>query len=167
MNLNQLAEIGAIFAAPSWDILIPFIIAAAIFFYGASSGKERIIAFVMSLYIGGFVFEHFSYLNKIIVTTNPKEQFLFGLFLFFIIILALNAILLNAMENSVSPERRWWQVLILSVFSAGLLFSFSFKFFGIQEAFNFSPSTLAIFASPNALFWWLLLPVAGLILVRD
>ncbi len=164
MNFEQLS---AVLGNPSWDVIVIFAFVAVGFFYGISAGKTRLISFLFSLYVSGFLFEHFNYLDKLIRSGTVLGTFLSRVFVFFIIVLALNALFVRFIEvHPGSSEKNWWHILLVSFLSSGLLFSYLFHLFPIHGVFTFSPVVQTFFASDAAFFWWLTLPLAALFLAR-
>lgn len=161
-------QINAILGNPSWDIIVLFAFTAVGFFYGISAGKTRIVSFLFSLYVAGFLFENFYYLDRIIKGGTLIEIFLSRVFLFSLIALALNALFSRFIESHCEEsEKNWWHVLLLSFLSTGLLFSYLFHLFPVREIFTFSPIVQSFFASDAAFFWWLTLPLVALFAARN
>ena len=161
-------QINAILGNPSWDIIVLFAFTAVGFFYGISAGKTRVVSVLFSFYVAGFLFENFYYLDSIIKEGTMIEVFLSRIFLFFLIVLALNALFSRFIESHCEQsEKNWWHVLLLSFLSTGLLFSYLFHLFPAREIFTFSPIVPGFFASNSAFFWWLTLPLVALFIARN
>lgn len=152
-------------ANPSWDIIVLFFFVAVGFFYGISAGRAKLISFMLSVYIGGFLFENFSYLNEIIKSGSIAEKFFSKVFIFFLLVLALN-ILFSKIITSGADDKKWWHAFIISFFTSGLLFSYIFHIFPGKNIFTFSPLIQNLFASNSAFFWWLILPLVALFFAR-
>ena len=163
----DLSQFNVILSHPSWDIIAIFLFIAFGFFYGISSGKKRIISLIISLYIAGFFYENFFYIDELIGGKTIIETFLFKGFIFLALVLGLNVLFLNILaHSSESRSKEWWQILLLSFLGTGLLFSFIFQLFPAKEIFTFSPLIEHLFASDKAFFWWLLAPLITLFLTR-
>ena len=164
MEFNQL---NAILSNPSWDIVVVFLFIAVGFFYGISGGKAKLVSLLVSLYVGGFFFENFFYIDYLIDGKTIIETFLLKIFIFAVIVLALNVLFLRIFTNDFkSGAREWKHSLFLSFLASGLLFSFIMHLFPVKEIFTFSPAVEYLFASDKAFFWWLLAPLAALFLIR-
>ncbi len=160
-------QINAILGNPSWDILVVFAFVAVGFFYGISAGKTRLISFLFALYVSGFLFKNFYYLDRLIKGGTIVETFFARGFVFFLIVLALSALFSRFIEaHQDSSEKNWWHILLISFLASGLLFSYLFHLFPAREIFTFSPVVQNIFASDAAFFWWLTLPLVALFLAR-
>ncbi len=165
-QLANLQTISKILSNPTWDLLVIFFFVAIGFFYGLTLGKTKLISVLFSLYVSGFVFENFSYLDFLTKGRPLFESFLFraGAFAVLIIILTIlfNRILVR---DYTSGSREWWKIFLLSFLETGLLMSFIFQLLPARQIFNFSPIVQNIFASPSAFFWWLTLPLVALFFI--
>lgn len=164
MEFNQ---INTLLRNPSWDVIAIFAFIAVGFFYGISAGKAKMISFLFSLYVGGFLFDNFSYLDGLLGKRgNVIEAFLSRLFIFFVMIILLNLLFAKVLRCPCEGNKKWWQVLLLSFLSTGLIFSYIFHLFPAREVFTFSPVVQNLFVSEAAFFWWLTLPLIALFLAR-
>ena len=164
MDFNQISQL---LRNPSWDIVVFFAFIALGFFYGIAAGRRRLISFLLSIYISGFLFENFHYLERLIRGESLVSTFFARVFFFFLIVLAVSALLSSFIEGHGAPnEKNWLHSLGLSFLGAGLLFSYFFHLFPAREIFEFSPLIQKLFASDSAFFWWLTLPLVSLFLAR-
>lgn len=158
-------EVSRILANPSWDIIVLFFFVAVGFFYGISAGRAKLISFMLSVYIGGFLFDNFDFLREIIKSGSVAERFFSNVFVFFLLALALN-VLFSKIIVSGADDKKWWHALLISFTTSGLLFSYIFHIFPGRSVFTFSPIIQSLFASNNAFFWWLILPIVALFFGR-
>lgn len=163
MEFNKL---NAIVSNPSWDMIVLFIFLAFFFFYGIIGGRNKVVSLILSLYISGFFFENFFYLDYFIKGKGIVYLFVLRVMIFLIILVALNFLFSRILSLSSGLGRDWWQSLVLSFLGTGLLFSFIFHLFPAKEIFTFSPLIKYLFASNKAFFWWLLAPLVTLFLIR-
>ena len=163
MEFNKL---NAIISNPSWDMIALFVFLAFFFFYGIIGGKNKVVSLILSLYISGFFFENFFYLDYFINGKGIINLFILRVVIFLIILIALNFLFSRILSISSGSGRDWWQSLILSFLGTGLLFSFIFHLFPAKEIFTFSPLIKYLFASNKAFFWWLLAPLVTFFLIR-
>lgn len=163
----DVAQISKILSNPSWDLIVLFFFVAVGFFYGISAGKSKLISFLISLYVSGFLFDKFYYLDQIIKTNSVDGAFMARSAVFLVILFIINLLFSKVLRlSSEGSEKKWWQALLISFLSAGLLFSYLFHLFPAKEIFTFSPIVQNFFASDSAFFWWLTLPLVALFLVR-
>ena len=163
----DVAQISKIISNPSWDLIILFFFIAVGFFYGISAGKSKLISLLISLYVSGFLFDKFYYLDQLIKTDSIASTFMARVAVFLVILFIVNLLFSKVLRlGSEGSEKKWWQALLLSFLSSGLLFSYLFHLFPAKEIFTFSPIVQNFFASSDAFFWWLTLPLVALFLVR-
>ena len=163
----DLKQINILLRNPSWDLLAIFALIAIGFFYGISAGRSKLLALLFSLYVSGFLFENFYYLDQLVKGRTLMEEFLFRSFIFATIVVVLTILFARVLGAGYeSSARNWWKSLLLSFMSAGLLFSYLFHLFPGREIFTFSPLIQNLFASGSAFFWWLTLPLIALFLAR-
>ncbi|MFH1956207.1 MAG: hypothetical protein ABIJ28_00975 [Patescibacteria group bacterium] len=164
MNVEAISNI---LSNPSWDLIVLFVFIAVGFFYGISAGKSRMAALLISLYISGFIFENFSYLDKFFKTESLSVIFFYRVVAFLVLLFLINFLISKVMRLSAGVgEKKWWQVLLISFLSTGLLFSYLFHLFPAKDLFTFSPMVQNIFASDRIFFWWLTLPLVALFIIR-
>ncbi|MBU3926004.1 hypothetical protein KJ763_02460 [Patescibacteria group bacterium] len=164
MNIEAVSKI---LSNPSWDLIVLFFFIAVGFFYGLMAGKSRMISFLVSLYISGFLFDKFYYLDQLIKTDSLTSTFMARIGVFLVVLFIINLLFSKVLRlSSDGSEKKWWQALLLSFLSAGLLFSYLFHLFPAKDLFTFSPIVQNIFASDSAFFWWLTLPLVALFFVR-
>ncbi len=160
-------QISALLHNPSWDVIVIFAFIAIGFFYGISAGKSKLLAFLFSLYVSGFLFEKFYYLDNLVQGKTLMEEFLFRAFIFAIIVAGLTVLFSKILTSAYdSGPQNWFKSMLLSFMSVGLLVSYLFHIFPGREIFTFSPLIQTLFASNGAFFWWLTLPLVALFLAR-
>lgn len=160
-------QISKTISNPSWDLIVIFAFVAFGFFYGISSGKSKLVSLIFSLYVSGFLFEHFDYFDKLTGKETVSQTFFLRISIFLAMVIILNILFIKVLRfHSESGEKKWWQVLMLSFLASGLLFSSLFQMFPFKEIFTFSPIVQNLFASDRVFFWWLILPLVALFLTR-
>lgn len=160
-------QINLLLHNPSWDVIVIFAFIAIGFFYGISAGRSKLLAFLFSLYVSGFLFENFYYLDRLVKGKTMMEEFLFRGFIFLTIVVVLTILFSRVFTSSFdSGPKNWFKSLLLSFMTTGLLFSYLFHIFPGGEIFTFSPLIQYLFASASAFFWWLTLPLLTLFITR-
>ncbi len=163
----DLKSINIILHNPSWDVLALFAFIAVGFFYGLSVGRSKLLALIFSLYVSGFLFENFYYLDRLVIAKNPMEEFLFRGFIFFILVVLTTILFSRVLISGYdSGPKNWLKSFLLSFIASGLLFSYLFHVFPGKEIFTFSPLVQFLFASNAAFFWWLFAPLFVLFITR-
>jgi H+/Cl- antiporter ClcA len=135
------------------------------FFYGLLAGKKKLLGALFALYVAILLFANFSYLDFFAPDEDILDIFLFRMAGFAILVILL-AILFNK-TIFLGPERkkRWWQVFVLSFLEVGLLMSALIQLLPAKNLFDFSPAVETLFASEDAFFWWLILPLPALFFI--
>ncbi len=165
-NLANLDAITKILNHPTWDIVVIFLFIAVGFFYGLSAGKTKLVAVLISLYVSAFLFKNISYFDSFIRGRNILETVLFRGAIFAVIIFLL-AVIFNRFlsRDGVSGAKSWLSVFLLSFLEVGLLASLVFQLLPVKQIFVFSPLTQTLFASANALIFWLTIPLIVLFFI--
>lgn len=167
MNLLDVKQINSLLYNPSWDIVAIFVFLSVGFFYGLWAGRARILAFLFSLYVSGFLFENFYYLDKIVKGGTMIERFWFEALIFLFLAVVLTFVFSSIFEPSFDTgPKNWFKSFLLSFSSTGLLFSYLFHVFPAKGVFTFSPLVQSLFASDNAFFWWLFIPLISIFFTR-
>lgn len=166
-QLNLIKETSAqIFSHPTWDILLVLALLAGGFFYGISAGKRRIAATII-----------YTYVALAITSALPVERlagffpgtspfwFKTGAFLAIFILLAL-LLGTSRRRRGFASASSWWQVFLLSFVQVGLLIHILLGFLPKEIIATLAPLTRTVFANPAYHLWWLLAPLAILVILR-
>jgi|TARA_Y100000310_G_scaffold345555_1_gene466522 hypothetical protein len=150
----------------SVDFFIILALFALLVGYSFRYGKARIISLILSLYLALLIFIHFPY-GEIIQNTVKGQLSLFAVnSVIFFIILIVSYIVLNRLirvEFSSRDTRRWSDTILLSAFATVLLLAFSYHVLPIVSIHDFEPRVDLLFERAEYFFWWLLIPLAGLL----
>ncbi len=156
------AQAAQFFSHPTWDVILLLLIACAGLFFVFSRARRRIVSSLVHTYIA-------SSLTAII----PKERIAdfigvehaarieAGIFLAIFFILF---IFLGSLGSGIL--RTWWYAIILSVLQMGLFLHILFGFLSRAEQNALAPFTKTFIANPDLAFWWYLLPVVALLVIR-
>lgn len=164
------ASLGKLnWSRPNWDMFILLVFIAAIFLYGFTLGKGRIIVLLSSIYMACAAAETFPWNIKF----NAAGGFFFNipnkLLVFVIVLIFLLFTLVRSGMASIfraSAEGSWIEVLIFSVLQVGLLASAVISFFPLDDLIISAPLSSRIFALPAPRFFWTILPLAALALAK-
>lgn len=157
-NLAQSAYSGL-----STDFIIVLVLFLALSSCALYFGKRRTFVLTLSFYLAGFLYSVFPYAEDLLVFSDGAGQiFLSKVFIWAAFVSAGFIILRGAVFADFSPGKikRWFEAALLSAANTGLLLSFSFRFFGGTEAYQFGFSTGQFFVRPEFLFLWFLAPLA-------
>lgn len=166
--MNFLPNIN--WGVPSWDLFIVLFFVVAAFLYGLSLGRDRIIVILVSLYMGLAIVNTAPYLNNFSAEISFNNSSIFkvsiflGLFIILFFLLSRSA-LLNTIAASDSPGR-WWQSIVFSFFHVGLMISIVLTYLPKEFLGNISEGMRNLFISDPAKFFWLVAPIAVMVLIR-
>lgn len=153
---------------PTPYFLILVFIFLTIFFYGMKSGRGRLILMLLGLYVTVVLTNLFPYREYLLKTVPTEEPYFIelGLFLlaFFLVLLLLLHSPLRSM--AVKSKGHIFQVLILSVLILGIFVSHLTVSLPAEYSDKLNHPVFAYFRSETAQFWWALLGVAFLAVLR-
>lgn len=159
------ASTQQILSHPTWDIILFFTLIAVGFFYGISSGKQKIASTLLYTYIALAVFSSFP-LEKINNVLAIKDGFVLKTAVFTVIWIILIFFLGSEHRKNTASASVWWQVFILSFIQAGFLIHIVLNFLPPDKIKLLAPLTKNFFANPNYHFGWLIVPIIIIIIFR-
>ena len=172
-NLPKLA--GFDFSAPSWDLFILIFFVVAVFIYGFSLGRNRIVVILIAIYMALAVVNTAPFINnwvnQALSINNLGQVFVFKLGLFLVVFALLfflfsrSRLLFNIGADQ--QHSGWWQIPIFSVLHIGLLLSIALSFLPPDALNVLSPLTRQIFASDIGRFAWITAPIAAMIILPE
>ena len=117
----------------TWDIAAVFFVAAIIFIFGVTSGRDKMLALLLALYAGAVIARTVpSALSSLALSglrVSPYTQLTAFLIFFGILTFLLGGkIFYNLFKFSVQGLSSLWQVLILTLLNSGLFVSLVLQF---------------------------------------
>ncbi|MBY0539041.1 hypothetical protein K2P56_01215 [Patescibacteria group bacterium] len=139
------------------DFFAFIVVAGAIATIAFYFGRDRLISLIAALYAGIVLYRAFPY-GSLFPADNAYIQI--GVFVGFTLVslLAFSGLSFFLARSTSS----FLGTAILSGVTAGLILAISIHVLPVQTIYTFSAPTLALFASPEMFFWWLVAPLAGL-----
>ncbi|MDD5032596.1 MAG: hypothetical protein PHC85_00540 [Candidatus Pacebacteria bacterium] len=164
-NIVGVETASRILSHPTWDILAISFFLAVGFFYGLSAGKRKLFAILFAIYAAILIYSNFLYIDFL-----PDKGKIINLFLlrtgFFSFLVAVFGIIFSkTVFSGVEKVDKWWHAFVLSFLETGLLMSAIFQIFPAKGFVEFSSITENLFASDEAFFWWLILPIVALFII--
>jgi len=167
---NLTASVGF---SPTWDLLIFIGAIAAVFLYGMTSGKGKILMLILSTYFSFLITtlmpwkeigEYFNY-------AKDFPSIIFQAFVFLALIVAFCFLLPNSVLGLVARSGRggrvaWWQVSILSFLEVGFLASVILVLVPAKDLLNVNPLLVQFFSGAIPKFTWTLLPLLAMVFLR-
>ena len=165
---------GLSLTSPSWDLFILLFFIIAVFIYGFSLGRNRIVVILVAIYMALAVVNTAPFIDDWVKKAESIEVgqiFVFKLG-FFLLTFALLFFLFgrsSLLHSITGHERRgaWWQVPIFSVLHIGLLLSIALSFLPTDSLLVLSPFTRELFASDIARFIWITAPIGAMIILPE
>lgn len=156
---------AVIWSHPTWDLILVFALLAIGFFYGISTGKRRIAATLIYTYVALTIFSALP-LDKLNQIAGIKEEFFLKIGAFGVIFILLAFFLRSRKSRGFAPAGAWWQIFLLSFLQVGLLIHTLLNFLPQEKIKLLAPLTKKLFANPDLHIWWIVIPIAAVIILR-
>ncbi|MBI4837339.1 MAG: hypothetical protein HY813_02980 [Candidatus Portnoybacteria bacterium] len=168
---NQLtASMGSI--TFSWDLLILLVCVSAIFSYGLTSGRGRMVSLILSTYFSLVLISFFPW-TAASDLLGSKELLSpsFKAFLFLAIAVAISFLMPRSFLGSGLGARRagrgsWFYLILCSLCEAGLLVAVVLSFLPQKIVSDLNPLIRQFFVGEVSQFFWILLPVLVFVLLK-
>lgn len=166
---------GFNFTTPSWDLFILIFFIVAVFIYGFSLGRNRIVVILIAIYMALAVVNTAPFIdkwvNKAMTINGVGQVFAYKLGLFLITFALLFFLFSRSrLLFSVSADQRhsgWWQIPIFSILHIGLLLSIALSFLPPESLLQLAPFTREVFGSDVGRFIWITAPIAAIIILPE
>lgn len=170
MNIQSLLQ-GLNFTAPSWDVFFIIFFVIAIFLYGLSIGRNKLVLIITSTYFSIVLLSYFPFMDDLIkiVRIGEPSMIKIGLFLalaFVIFILISRSVAKSSLRHSKKTDKSWSQILIFSFLEIGIVTSIVISFMPEDNLANLSLLTKQLFSSALSRFLWLLAPILIMAMIR-
>lgn len=161
---------GINWSEPSWDLFIILFFIIAGLLYGLSLGRDRIIVIMVAIYMALAVVNYAPYIGRLVEEAGLQQLFVVRISTFITVFIVLffllsRSALLKTIAAADSPGP-WWQVLVFSFLHVGLLTSVVLSFFPNGAADELAPFTRSVFTSAGGKFFWVIAPIAAMILLK-
>jgi hypothetical protein len=147
-------------AAPSWDVFIIAFFVVAVFLYGLSLGRDRLIVILVSIYMALAVVANAPAMARLEGNFALKAVSFIGIFLLLFFLVSRTS--LGKVFSNLAAGKLW-QVLLFSILQVGLLVSITLSFLPPESAGALHPLTRTIFATDMARFVWVVSPIAAMV----
>lgn len=167
--------LGLNLTTPSWDLFILIFFVVAVFIYGFSLGRNRIVVILVAIYMALAVVNSAPFVDTWIAKAmgmgNFTQAFGFKIGLFLVIFALLFFLFSRStlLRNVTGSEHAgaWWQVPIFSILHIGLLLSIALSFLPKEMTMQLAPLTREIFTSEIGRFVWITAPIAAMIILPE
>lgn len=174
--LVKIAEISRGFGGfdvsrPNWDIFVILFFLIAVFLYGISLGRNRVIIILVSIYMALALINAFPYTDQLIEQFQDSGTFAVRVTSFVAIVLILffllsHSALRAALSYPTKDDSSWFQIMLFSILKVGLVVSVIISYSPDSFREGLSPITLKLFGTGTALFWWILFPILAMSMIR-
>jgi hypothetical protein len=166
---------GLNLTTPSWDLFILIFFVIAVFIYGFSLGRNRIVVILVAIYMALAVVNTAPFINgwasEAIKVSGFAEPFAIKIGLFAVIFALLFFLFSRStlLRHVTGMEHAgaWWQVPIFSILHIGLLLSIAMSFVPREFLLQLAPMTREVFTSDIGKFVWITAPIAAMIILPE
>lgn len=139
----------------STDIFVIVAIVGALFLWGMLRGTDTLVAFVLSLI--GSVALYLAFPYEEMLRTSPALPI--ALFIFLVSILYVVLISVVSVYSFSGGAVAWLKNGLLAIAGGGLLVAISYHVVPIAFLYEWAGALDLLFASPDMLFWWMIVPL--------
>jgi hypothetical protein len=156
------------FHSPSWDAFIFFFWIIVSIIYSFSAGRGRIISILVSVYMSELLVIQAPFLSTAVGSKLGLAVYL-GRLVTFLVLFGFLFLILSKFVFRTSVESRgfgsWFFSLVFAFLQVGFLISVIFTFLPPEIKDTFAPLVRFVFINNTAVFIWLILPIAFLIIL--
>lgn len=158
---------------PTWDLLFLIGAAVAVFLYGMTSGKGKVLVLLLSTYFSFFITALAPW-RQIGEFLNQGKNFpsaTFEVFVFLALVLAFCFLIPHSAIGLIARVSKggrsaWWQIGVFSVLEAGFLSVAILSFLPAKDVAGLNPLINQFFTGEMPKFIWTLLPVLAIVFLR-
>lgn len=155
-------------SVPSWDVFIYLFFIVGVVLYGIALGRERVLAVLISIYVGLAISSNLPLLNeKTAAKFGLSSVFTFKLLVFAVIlVLTFYAFSRVGVLDSLSASSKISHIFIFSLCQVGLLVSVILSFLPRAVIETFLPITRYLFTTDLARSLWILAPLLAMFFAK-
>lgn len=156
--------------SPSWDLFIYLFFILAIFLYGFTLGRTRIMLLIVATYMALAAVRTAPFIFPQDVTVGSSPFFIVQITAFvgtmLVIFFLLSSTALKRALYAEDVQGGFWQVVLFSIAHVGLLVSSVLSFLPPDRQAALLLSTREVFTTQWSLFIWTVLPIALMMFVK-
>lgn len=154
-------------SVPSWDLFIYLFFAIGAVLYGMALGRDRVLAMLISIYIGLAISSNLPFLNeKTAGKVGLSSVFMLRLLVFAAVLVLGFYVFSRVGLVSISSDSKVWHVFLFSFCQVGLLVSIVLSFLPSEILQSLNPFTRQVFMTEMARFLWILAPLAAMFFAK-
>ena len=158
---------------PTWDLLLLIGAAVAVFLYGMSSGKGRVLVLILSTYFSFLItaLAPWQQIGELLGQGKNFPSATFEVFIFLALTLAFCFLIPHSAIGFIARISRggrstWWQLGIFSVLEAGFMAVAILSILPAKDISGLNPLINRFFTGEMQKFIWALLPILAIVLLR-
>lgn len=156
-------QISRVLSHPTWDVVVFLVFVAGGFFYGWLTGKARMVAVLIAIYLAHLIFINAQFLNSFTAGRDLMEVFVLRAVFFSALVGILASFFIRLIFRFLPDGAgSLWEIFFLSFAETGLLMSAILRLLPSSGLFEFSPLVKYTLASDQAFSIWLFLPLVAL-----
>ncbi len=167
MNMDQFTLLATSSATSVWALIgnfVAFLVVAAVFFvFALRAGRPAFISLVMSLYVGFGLFMVFPWKEQLMggeaMTVTIAGLIIFG------ILTAIPYFILRKVNTMGHLSIGTLPLLILCLLASGALLAIGYHFLSLATLLPATPPLVTYVVPAQYLFFWLIAPLVGFIVV--
>jgi hypothetical protein len=151
----------------SWEVAVAGFFIFAIFFYGLSIGRGRLLLFLISIYIAKLLVDSFVYVD--LLNDIFKGRLFSAYLVLFIVSYILVFVILDRSILKIRLSTKEFPIgklLILSVLIVILLANVVFTYLPSDIAIGIKDGVAGYVVGDTAFFWWFLISLFSLLMLR-
>lgn len=164
-GMPYFAALNRVVTNPTFDVGIFFALFAGGLFWAFAAGRRAVVSSIMMTYVALAIFAGLP-LDRLIALSGVRDRSFAAIGIFAILFLLLVFLLGARRGRGFSVSGPWWQTLVLSFLQMGFLMHIGVSFLSDERTASLSPLVRRVFADSDMHLWWLVAPIAFLIIIR-
>lgn len=157
--------------SPSWDLFIYLFFLLAIFLYGFTLGRTRIMLLIVATYMALAAIRTAPFIFPQTVTVGSSPFFIVQITAFvgamLVIFFLLSQTALRRALSAEDVQGSIFQIILFSIAHVGLFVSSILSFIPADRQLALLEGTRAMFTTPWAIFLWTIAPIALMMTIKD
>jgi len=144
----------------SMDVIVLVGLFILFFAYAMYFGKSRIISALFAFYPAQFLFEHFPFMNKLLILKGDSLLTLNKVFIFLLFFIPLNIIIARYIfSDSGYGSSKMFRIAGFALAGVVVVLLFTYSVVNLDALYNFSSATDVLFSGTDKTFYWNVAPL--------
>jgi hypothetical protein len=155
----------------SLDLLIVIVIFGAGILYGIFAGRNRLILIILATYLALVMQPILPYAVTLKKGLDSQRAFAVDIGVFLALMIIFSVLLKRSVVKAVLRTPKlgdggFVQIAIFSILASGLILTYSYSFLPLPMKRETNSFLRGFIFSDEARFWWTIIPLGGLLLIR-